>query len=682
MVYLGDNWPESYRHSLLTCILHGIRLNLDLLDRRGSGYVAHHGRDFLLAHDPWFRGISVQYGPDGGVFVSDWTDTGECHNYKVVDRSNGRIFKVTYGKAAPYKEDLSRLSDADLVRRQLHRNDWHVRHARRLLQERAALGKLDPATHGQLRAILRDHPDVTRKLRALWALHVTGGVAEKLLFELLESPHEALRGWAIQLGLEGRGASMAFREKLAEMARKDSSPFVRLYLASGLQRLPLDQRWPIAGGLILHGEDAQDAYLPLMIWYGMEALVPADMERTVDLIARAKIPLEREYLARRVASLPAEPVPPGLPPLVRLLQRVADPDVQLDVLRGIQAAFEGQREVPMPAGWQDVARKLAQSPRADVRERALIAAVLFGDREAVTALRKLVVDPTAAAPAREKALEALLSKKDPSLVPVLQALVSDKALRGPAIRGLAVYHDVATPRVILQVYLALTEAEKTDAIQTLTSRPPYALALLDAVEHGTVSRTDLSAFTVRQLMGLKDSAVADKLRKVWGTIRPASREKAELMARYKALLTPDNLQHADRSHGRALFARTCASCHRLFGEGGTIGPELTGSQRANLDYILENILDPSAVVAKDYQVTLIATNDGRLITGIIKQETDKAVSVQTQNEVVLVPRNEIESRTSSRLSMMPEGLLAPLKNDEVRDLIGYLAGPTQVPLLK
>ena len=143
MIYLGDNWPDRYRNGVFMCNLHGNRINHDILERNGSTYVARHGKDFMLANDPWFRGIALQYGPDGGVYVSDWTDTGECHNYKVVDRTNGRIFKITYGDVKPWKGDLAKLSDLELAKLQTSKNEWMVRHARRILQERAAKGKVD-----------------------------------------------------------------------------------------------------------------------------------------------------------------------------------------------------------------------------------------------------------------------------------------------------------------------------------------------------------------------------------------------------------------------------------------------------------------------------------------------------------------------------------------------------------
>src|SRR5262249_38853079 len=169
-----------------------------------------------------------------------------------------------------------------------------------------------------------------------------------------------------------------------------------------------------------------------------------------------------------------------------------------------------------------------------------------------------------------------------------------------------------TPKVILARFASLTDEEKADAVQTLASRPAYALALLDSVGKGIVPRRDVSPFTIRQLLGLKNAAIADKVHEVWGTIRPASREKGALVSRYKERLPPDSLKRAEASQGRQVFARTCAACHRLFGEGGAVGPDLTGSQRANLDYLLENVLDPSAVVFSEYQVTVIETKDGRV----------------------------------------------------------------------
>jgi putative membrane-bound dehydrogenase-like protein len=493
MVYLGDNWPARYRQGLFTCNLHGNRVNHDTLERKGSGYVAHHAKDFLLAHDPWFRGISIQYGPDGGVFISDWSDTGECHNYVTVDRSNGRIFKVVYGNPTLWHGDVAHRSDDELVRLQLHENDWHVRHARRVLQERAAAGKLAKGTHAALRRLLDEHADVTRRLRALWALYVTGGTGEELLAGLLDHRSEYLRGWAIRLLLEEPQPSDRVLTRLARMAATDGSPLVRLCLASGLQRLPVAQRWSIAFPLVAHGEDQSDANLRLMDWYGIEPLVAADPERLLGRFTQVKIPVIRECVARRLAVEPS-----GLSRLVRLLQD-ADEAVQMDLLRGIHDALLGRRQVAMPSGWPKVYRKLVESLNGEMRERAMLLAVLFDDQEAVRALRQRLADRSAPVATRLSALQALAYRKDAGLVPLLQNLLTDPALRGAALRALAVYNDEATPRLVLRQYSSFCAEEKADAVSTLASRPAYALALLDAIESGQVPRKDVSAFTVRQI---------------------------------------------------------------------------------------------------------------------------------------------------------------------------------------
>jgi len=307
MVYLGDNWPPQYRNGLFTCNLHGTRVNHDTLERRGSGYVAKHAPDFLLANDTFFRGLELLYGPDGAVYVSDWSDTGECHDFDGVVAESGRIFKVSYGQHRPVPVDVARLPDAQLVELQLHRNDWHVRHARRVLHERAAAGKLAPTTHAALAKILDENGDVTRKLRALWALYVTNGLDAARLAKLLDHSEEHVRAWAVRLHVEDHQAPPDVLARFAEMAKADPSPLVRVHLASALQRLPIDQRWPIAEALASHSGDATDPNLPLMIWYGIEPAVGKDKANAVALMSKVKIPVIREHIARRLAAKPADP---------------------------------------------------------------------------------------------------------------------------------------------------------------------------------------------------------------------------------------------------------------------------------------------------------------------------------------------------------------------------------------
>jgi putative membrane-bound dehydrogenase-like protein len=302
MIYLGDNWPERYRGSFFTCNLHGNRINHDRLERKGSGYVGRHDKDFLTANDPWFRGISLKYGPDGGVYVTDWTDLGECHDRDGVHRRSGRIYKITFGQPKQIKTDLARLSNEQLAGLQLHRNDWFVRHARQILQQRAAGGQDMSKVRRRLLGLFDNQKDVTRRLRAMWALHVIGDLDETWLLRQLDNDNEHIRSWAIQFLCEEKKPPEEAVRKFASLAASDKSPLVRLHLASALQRIPLAQRWEIATGLVTHAEDNKDQNLPLMIWYGIEPAVVGDQKRALELASKSKLSKVIQFIARRIAT--------------------------------------------------------------------------------------------------------------------------------------------------------------------------------------------------------------------------------------------------------------------------------------------------------------------------------------------------------------------------------------------
>jgi putative membrane-bound dehydrogenase-like protein len=301
MVYLGANWPEEYRNRIFMNNIHGARVNMDILDPVGSGYVGKHGPDFLMANDSWSQILNLRYGPDGGVYLNDWYDKQQCHttNPKDHDKSNGRLFKVTYGKPAPVRVDLAKLSSEELVKLTLEKNDWYVRHARKILQER----RPGPEVHEKLDLIARTHQDPTRVLRAMWALQVTGGFTEERALQALSHRDPYVRGWAIQLALEDRRPSPEVLARLGELAQKEESPVVRLYLASGCQRLSPEARRPVVEALLGRAEDAQDHNLPLMIWYAVEPLVSGENALVgATLLSKCKIPRVREFISRKLAG--------------------------------------------------------------------------------------------------------------------------------------------------------------------------------------------------------------------------------------------------------------------------------------------------------------------------------------------------------------------------------------------
>jgi putative membrane-bound dehydrogenase-like protein len=678
MIYLGNQWPERYRNTVFMHNLHGRRINNDILRRAGSGYVASHGPDFLRARDMWYMGVTLQYGPDGSVYSSDWSDTGECHSVVNTQRGTGRIYKITYGDLRGVQVDLQRLTDRELVGLQLHRNDWYVRHARRILQERAATGHDMTDVAKELHELLARSQPVERKLRLIWALHAIGRAGDDFLMARLNDESEYVRAWAIRLLMEDYEPPRAALERFVELAATDQSAFVCLHLASALQRLRAEHRWPIAESLVSRNEFSADANIPLMIWYGVEPLINSDLSRFVKLAIRSDSPLVRRHIARRVAASSKERQA-GLDLLVAALAESESAKPARELLSGILTGLEGTRSANMPANWRNAYAKLRESGNASVRDLALRLSLIFADPVAIRSLIEQARDPKAAAELRQRAIEALAAQKISGFDSHLMALVRDPAVRRVALRSLAAYSHPKTADAILEIYNEADLATRHDALATLSSRRLWARALVNAVENNRIPRTDLTAFIARQIYSLGDKELSTRIEKLWGQVRETPREKARLIASYRQRLTSEALSIGDRARGRTHFEKLCANCHQLFGEGTAIGPDLTGAQRTNVDYLLLNLVDPSSAISRDFQMQVIETGEGRIVTGLVVAESDHAITMQTPNEKVVVPREAIERRVESGVSMMPEGLLQPLAPNDVRDLFAYLAGERQTP---
>ncbi len=395
------------------------------------------------------------------------------------------------------------------------------------------------------------------------------------------------------------------------------------------------------------------------------------------MASSSPIPIIREFMARRIGAIGTAE---SLAILVDEVGRAGDSGLRNNLLAGIEEGLRGRRQVAMPGEWPAVFSRLAADADSHVRSRAMSLALQFGDPKARAALRSILADAGAAVDSRREALAALLKVKEASLPEQLHAMILDPSLGGEAVRGLSAYDDPATPGILLKAYDKLGRFERRDALNTFAARREWARALLAAVEAGKLPRADLTADIVRQMRNLRDADVDSRIEKVWGSVRETTADRARNIARYKAMLTSKPGRQPDPSLGRAVFAKTCQQCHTLFEVGAKVGPDLTGSNRSDLDYLLSNVLDPGALIGRDYLAHTIATEDGRVLTGIIRAEDKDTITLVTANETVTLPKSEVAERRQSELSMMPEDLWVPLSEHEVRSLVSYLAGPAQVPL--
>lgn len=693
MIYQGNNWPAEFHGKLFTLNQHGRRANQEILERTGCGYVAHHGQDTLLAADTWFRGIDLSYGPDGGVYVLDWSDTGECHERNGVHRTSGRIFKVTAGTPAKVDVgDLSKLSSRELVNLHTHANEWFVRQARLELTKRAAAGRGLEAAKENLQTLFAQDPDVVHKLRALWSLYVVGAADETFLRAQLHHTDEHVRTWAVRLLADrwpldtllsqrppGRAEVTVNPELLAEfvkLAQSDSSGLVRLALASALQRLPAAARGDLALALAGHAEDANDHNLPLMLWY---ALIPVDPAVLVKIAAGCELPTTRKYIARRLAE-DAEKNPGPLAELLGFAAAKENPAFATDVLGGVAEALSGWRKAPKPATWDALATKVSASTDTGLRDRVRELSVVFGDGRALDEVVKVALAKDADMAQRKAALQTLIDSRAPDLRKICEQLIPERFINSVAARGLATFDDPAVGELLVKSYTKFHPLERQQCMAVLVSRPTFAAPLLAAIGAGKIPRVDLTPFDARQIASFNDEALKKKLAEVWGELHESSADKQQFIAKLKAQLTPEVLAKADLSNGRATFNTICTVCHRLYGEGGEVGPDLTGTGRTNLDYLLENVVDPSAQVSADFRMSIISLKDGRVLNGFVVGKSDRTLTVRTMTEKLTVERSEITNVQELTQSLMPEGLLAAFNETQLRDLIAYLMHPTQVPL--
>jgi len=366
--------------------------------------------------------------------------------------------------------------------------------------------------------------------------------------------------------------------------------------------------------------------------------------------------------------------------LTALAASTPDSALRLDVLRGMEAALRGRNGVAAPVGWNALESTLAASPDAETQRLARNLGTVFGSARALDSLRAIASDANAASADRTAALETLLRTRDATLVPLLQKLTSEPGIRATALRGLAGFDDAKTPSVLLAGFSKFNATEQRDALNTLASRSTYARPLVEAVRSGAVPKAALTADLVRQLRSLKDPTLAADLTRIWGVMKETSPDMKAEVERVKRLYGAGGSQPGDGPRGRVVFNQICAQCHHLFDSGGHVGPDITGANRADLDYLLQNILYPNSVIPNEYLASTVETKDERVLTGMIKTQDASGITLQTANDLVTLPRSEIRKIEATAISMMPEGLIANLTEQQTRDLLYYLSRPGQVPL--
>lgn len=688
MIYQADSWPAKYRGQVFFSNVLGQRINMDHLQRKGSAWTASHGNDFLQSSSPWFRGVDLSQGPHGEMMMAEWTDFGECHDRDGVHRSSGRIYEVWYGDRATRKPfDVAGESTESLIGLMFHENVWWRRHALRNLHERAAnLSDSQSLLDEKAKYLLIEkakNGSIPDAISAIQALHATQLPSDEWVAQIYEASFSAvnavdrapLRTHLLTLVLTEEAPTIDQVKWIEEAITKETNQAVLYRMAALLQRIPLELRWNAAEALTRIRIDGADRNFALMRWYGFEPLVETNPDRAMKVAVESGHPWLSQSIARRAVSMDS------LPAVIAALQNGEVKKETLNaLLAGLLDALPAQAE--MPEGWSSLFPILKDLKDPTILTQAFQLALRFGDPSGEEELLERILTDSTPKEERLDYFRMLVSARSKTVSGKLPELAEFPELALDAIRAEGIFATETSASRLLSL-LAEEKSPPTSKraiaiFETLAAREDFADALVEAILTGDVKKELLPAYVARQVMLV--SSQKNAFTQFLGIDQKDATIKASQISTWKKRLSEEYLEHGDPAEGREVYRRVCSACHQLYGEGGDIGPNLTGAGRANLDYFLINVLFPSEDVSPNYRLVTLSLKNGRTLVGNIAEENENVITFRQVGQVERIDTSEVASRQVSDVSLMPPGLLDSLRREDVRDLFTYLR--TTKPLSK
>jgi putative membrane-bound dehydrogenase-like protein len=678
VLYDADVYPAEYRGQYVAGNLLSNAVHWHKLEEYKSGFKASHGGALVTTDDTWFRPVALLLGPDGCIYVADWYDKRAAHLDPVDTwhKSSGRIYRIEYQGGPKYEPfDLRKKPTAELAELLKHPNKWWRAEARRLIAERG-----DSGVHAKLRKWLLDETGPLA-LEALWTLASSEGWMEEDFEIVGKHPNEYVRAWMIRLiGDEGVVAERTL-QSFARIGATETSHAVVAQVACTARRFGPRQESAIVAGLIENPILSDDPQLPLLVWWALEDCNRRDVTDTVRFPYPSENPKLADFFNERVARrLLSGNISRGTTRIATLfeLTRGNGGDINA-VLRGIAAALQAHP--------QDAVLPALRAPLDELRKQRpndlLVLEVLarMRDAPARAALRGIVADEKTAEATRLKAIDLLRQVRDPRSEELLLELFTgtnstdrSDALRIGLLGALEAFDDDSIGNAVLAGYTTYSPAVKQRAVRLLVARASWARGLLKQFDAGTFPKADLTLDHARTAVGLGDPAVTALVEKHFGKLAPAT--AGEKQARIGGLNIALAKETGDPARGKVLFAKHCAVCHALHGEGGKVGPDLTTADRKSRAYLLANIVDPSGYIRPEYVTYSVLTKDDRKLSGISTESAGASITlVSVVNDQVVkttVAKADVAEMLPSPVSLMPEKLLDVLTEPQVADLFAYL----------
>jgi putative heme-binding domain-containing protein len=675
--YEGGSLPERYHGDMFAINpLHNF-VQLTRFQEEGSSFKNVDGPIVLETDDKWFRPVDIKLGPDGAIYLSDWYDSRLSH----VDprdtwhKSSGRIYKLK-GKESTSsipKFDLSTYSNEELTDLLSHKNKWFRQQALRQFGDRR-----DPSAVPRLLQLM-DSGDGQEALESLWAIHLSGGFSDEVATEALDHHDPYVRMWGARLLGDDHKVSPGISKHLALLASKEPHPEVRGQLASTAKRLPAQDAMPIIENLLKHHNDSEDPDIPLLIWWAVESKATSDRETVLALFEDREMwryPIVEEVILHRLMQrYIMEGGDENYTACTRLLQLAPSNKQAKLLIDGMQEGLRGRDIVELPPRLLQALEPFGN----ELGEAPLTLALRQGEEKALAEALEIIADDQADIGLRLSYIQVMGEISEPSSVPVLLQLVengqSSPALKQTALHALQGYGKDEIGKRMAKAYpMFRHDAHVREAALALfASRSSWAEEFFKEVEGSrTIHKEDVPYHLARRFKLLEDPAIDKKVDHFWPEVSLAnSSEKTEKINHYGELLSSGE---GDAFNGRVLFLQNCGACHRLFDEGGMLGPELTGYDRTDPAYLLLHTVDPNAAIREGYEVQRIVTVDGRTLEGRMKMQSGGAVTVEPPlgGKPTTLSKDRIAEMEVQQTSFMPERLLESMTDQEILDLFSYL----------
>ncbi|MDA0831791.1 MAG: c-type cytochrome [Planctomycetota bacterium] len=703
-IYLGDSFPEEYRDTFMSGDFLGHTASYWNIFPKSATVTVKYGGTILQSNDTWFGATDVCLSPDGSMYLCDFHDQRTAHpdpdaNW---DKTNGRVYKIEAVNTKPLKEfDIRTKTSTECVELLSHPNGWFSSRARVQL---AALQDL--AVNPQLRKLALQTDDSRLALQGLWSLYVNGGFDETIALELLNHPEEYIRMWTVRFLGDAKLISKPMAERLYELAHIEASPVVRCQLAASAKRLSAEQGLPIVKAILDRDIDDNDERIPWMLWWAMESKSLTDRDLVLTTFSTPEAwnngsyrgnlrRLMRRYAADGsaegydacVALWNTTPENQRESMVVALEQGLSERSVGL-VGVGQGGLFEFTAEnssdpsttrafAPLSPDLKMIVFDIwQQKPNQTLRLKLAVRAGIDG---AYAQLLSMVEDVASDQATLLNALDILRELGHDDCIDVVLKRIDVEQPTDVLLAAIGVlgrFGNEAIGEKLLELYPILTPEVQSRVRDVLFSKPASSLAFVTLVEQKMVPPESVPIDQLRRLALHENEELNELVRKIWGNIQPGTpEEKLATMRRF------NNDLRAASGHvatGKELFKKHCGTCHKLFGEGNTIGPDLTTTTRGNLPELLANIVDPSAVVRSQYMSYVVLTTEGVIYTGLISEQDAASVTLlDAKNNKTRIPKDQIDELNESAVSIMPEKLLEPLTPQERRDLFAYLQSNLQ-----